>query len=281
MRFTATLFALVFSASSAFAQVAFDPYHFGRVTVTNTTGQAATFTLIIWDANDYANQTDVGRSRATVAADGTAEFTVGVHPFDACTRYQRDVYINLPASERYTLSDVGNYFYASGGFSQVDPSQCAPTPPTSPSQVTPPPPQDGEPPCVAPGTFNIGGSPSIARFPDGYTNPWFPAERGPFYWAVPVGVWRVTAVTGDNHVGVDGKYDGTQAHEVGTFVLSSGQTLGPTLDVPDDQNYVVTDFGIKPLISGFLWFKFVHAGPTNPAEPTDSFFPVSLTLSCP
>jgi hypothetical protein len=134
--------------------------------------------------------------------------------------------------------------------------------------------------CVAPGTFTFPAGSAIARFPIGFPSPWLPEEIGPFAFSVPLGVWHITAVTGDNHVGPDGKNDATQAHEIGSFVLSNGQVIGPTLDVPDQANVQPTDFGLVQFISGFSSFRFVHAGPVNPPEPTDSFFPISITFTC-
>lgn len=92
----------------------FDSAELGCATVTNTTSQPHTYTLVVWDATDETNQRDVAHLTLTVQPGETAPLTVGLD-VNPCARYQRDVYLDLPRAERYTLSDVGNYFLASPG----------------------------------------------------------------------------------------------------------------------------------------------------------------------
>ena len=249
-------------------------------------------TLIVWDATDERNQQDMAHFTRIIGSGETADLTVGLS-IDPCVRYQRDLYLDLPKAERYTLSDVSNYLLAAPGVFWGPLTSCrnpSPTPvspvvtppvvtpicrgcaPGVPQPIPPPPP----PVCVSPGTFTFPSGSFIARFPAGFPAPWYPEEIGPFSFSVPSGVWHVMAVTGDSH---SIKNDGTQAHEIGAFVLSSGQVVGPTLDIPDNIDVQITDFG-SITISGFNGFRFVHAGPMNPVFPTDSFFPMSITFAC-
>ncbi len=97
------------------AEASFDGGQLGHASVTNTTDKAAVFTFIIWDANDEANQIDKAQFISELVASGQqVEWKEGFQ-VDPCVKYQRDIYMNLPKAERYTLSDVGNFFYASAG----------------------------------------------------------------------------------------------------------------------------------------------------------------------
>ncbi len=275
MKFAATLIAL-FSATPLCAQsAALSPY-LSQASCTNSTTAPGACTFSIWNYGDGWNQTELASFTGDAQPGQTVPLSMRLD-LDSCTptMLQLDVWWNLPnPRERHTISDTLNARLLASKVVTVPATKaCAPPPPE-------PPPPPVEPQCVS-RTFTFGGSPTIARFPDGFANPWFPESVGPFYFSAPVDVYRITAVTGDNHVGPGGKNDGTQAHEIGSFVFDNGWVLGPTNDVPDDVNSVVTDFGVRGLISPLHSFYFVHAGPTNPAVPTDSVFPITLTFTCP
>ncbi len=122
----------------------------GQVTV--TAQQSGTYTFIVWNANDYDNQVMVAASNPAYINEG-ASALLSVGFAESCgTRYQADVYLNLPKQETYTLSDVANYLYAArGAFSTTVDCERV-TPPTTPPVIVPPvvvvPPV--EPPVVVP-----------------------------------------------------------------------------------------------------------------------------------
>jgi hypothetical protein len=113
--------------------VVFDPAQLGHVTINNTSDTTDRFTFIVWNATDPVNQVNVAQSTASIDAGGTKDITVGF-PETCGTKYQRDVYLNLPDNTgKYTLSDVGNYLFAAPGIFWVEAScdipPVVPTPP--------------------------------------------------------------------------------------------------------------------------------------------------------
>lgn len=104
----------------------------GKVTITNTGDTSRKFTYIIWNANDLVNQVQQVAQSAQIPAGETREISVAF-PETCGARYQRDVYLDLPGDGPYTMSDVGNYFFAAPGVMVVE-GACAPPP------VVPPPP---------------------------------------------------------------------------------------------------------------------------------------------
>jgi len=128
---------------------------FGSVTITNTTGKTATFWFIAWKANDLVNQVNVAQIDRTLGPGQTATLTLAFA--EQCDgRYQRDVYLDLPAKPagtKYGFSDVGNYFYASPGFFYFA-TKCG-APPVTPPVIPPPPPPP--PTCQDRTAINFGG----------------------------------------------------------------------------------------------------------------------------
>lgn len=279
--------SLLLSPTALFAQnfdaygFAFDAGNTSHCWVKNVSDHAMVKGCLVQGMLNPGNPTDDGHQVSSLLLPGEIqELTYAVHR-PACTPEQFDGLDNLlpwqMAIDRWTESDIANNHASALGVMLPPDSVCR-NPPSPPEPPPPPPPA-----CVSPGSFSFGGSPTIARFPEGFVNPWFPEFIGPFYWWVPPGTYHITMWTGDDHVdqptrGIIGKYDGPQ-DERGTLVFDSGDVIGPTNDVPDDQNKAFTDFGTRAL-SGFTRFWFVHAAPANPPEPTGSFYPIALTFTC-
>lgn len=269
---------LLLSPTALRAQTAALGPYLSQASCTNTTTAPGACTFSIWNYGDGWNQTELVSFTGDAQPGETVPLSMRLDT-DTCTPtvLQLDVWWNLPnPRQRHTISDTLNAQLLASKVVTVPATKTCPPPPLPP--IVPPPPV-----CVSPGSFSFGGSPTIARFPTGYPNPWFPEMIGPFYWLVPPGTYHITMWTGDDHVdqptrGIVGKYDGPQ-DERGTLVFDSGDILGPTNDVPDDQNKAFTDFGTRAL-SGFTRFWFVHAAPANPPEPTGSFYPIALTITC-
>lgn len=246
-----------------------------RMCSSRATGSWVTMLL---DRRDPNNQRILASSTPQIIPYGScADFFIPWSGDDGCL--QRDVFYGIPAgllSQGVTYAEIRNYEI--GGDDRIwNGNRCTPT------VVPPPPPPPPPPPCISPGSFSFGGAPTIARFPTGFPNPWFPEIIGPFYFAVPSGLWHVTMWTGDDHVddptrAVLGKNDGPQ-DERGNILFDSGQVIGATNDVPDNKNLVFTDFGNVQL-TGFSKFWIVNAAPANPPAPTSSFYPVVLTITC-
>lgn len=278
--------ALLLSPTALRAQ-SFDAYGFAfdaaqpsHCYVKNVSSRAMVKACVVQNMRDTSNPVDAGHGVSALLLPGESQELTYYVAVNACDPYQIDGLDDLlpwqTVITRWTESDIANNrVSALGGMLQ---QQVCRNPPAPPEPPPPPPPA-----CVSPGSFSFGGSPTIARFPTGYPNPWFPEMIGPFYWWVPPGTYHITMWTGDDHVdqptrGIVGKYDGPQ-DERGTLVFDSGEVIGPTNDVPDDQNKSFTDFGNRSL-SGFTRFWFVHAAPANPPEPTGSFYPIALTITC-
>lgn len=65
------------------------------MTVTNVDGVAHDFAYYVWDATDEVNQLLKARDHRKIGAGETAVITVGLT--ETCgTRYQRDLYIDIP-----------------------------------------------------------------------------------------------------------------------------------------------------------------------------------------
>lgn len=281
--------AILLSPTALFAQnfdaygFAFDAGNTSHCWVKNVASYPMVKACLVQGMLNPANPTDDGHGVSNLLLPGEIqELTYAVRR-PACTPQQFDGLDNLlpwqMAIDRWTESDIANNHVSALG--QILPPDSVCRNPPSPPEPPPPPPPT-EPSCVSK-TFTFGGSPYIARFPTGYPDPWYPEEIGPFYFYVPVAVYDITTVSGDNHVGdgpPPGKNDGPQWHEIFDFLFNNGWVLGPTDDVPDDVNSVVTHFGRRAMISPITSFIVRHAGPTNPPEPTDSVYPISITFTC-
>lgn len=131
----------------------FSTSQLGRVTVTNVDSVAHRFAFYVWDASDEVNQVLKARDQRTIAPGETAVITVGFE--QTCgTKYQRDVYLDIPNYDGATTSaEVNNYFYgAPGVFWQTEAGKCDVTP-------EPPPPtrSQEEPRCENHEANNYGG----------------------------------------------------------------------------------------------------------------------------
>lgn len=245
----------------------------GHATTVNSTGARACFWLAAWDATaSEVNQTFIQGDAALrcVDAGATAEGWLSFDETKFC-KIQVDWFV-FPAdatvrTDRPTLAELANQFWDASGSFHTPPCVVSPSPPVTPD---PPPP----PSCPPPLTFTFPAGSYIARLPADVV-PFYPSEVGPFAFAVPAGLYRVTAVTGDEH----GRKDDGPQDERGNIVTDAAQSIGPTNDVPDDADVAFTDFGVLP-VAAFGSFRFVHAvtGPVDSA--TDSFYPVSLTFTC-
>lgn len=222
-------------------------------------------THIVFDFADGVNQVEVAHFTAWVDARQSVPLSVGFQR-DPCKTYQVDTFWGLAPAARYTMSDLGNVRLLA---SKMLP---ATSPCRNPPDAPPPPPS-----CPT-YTYTFGGSPAIARFPPGFVNPWLPLWRGPFYLFVPAGRYLLTVVTGDQHVGPDGKYDGPQ-DERGNLWLDNGQIIGPTKLIPEFENSVTSIFRVNLLMDTKL-FYFVHAATSPVTVPTDSFYIERLTFRC-
>lgn len=237
----------------------------GQGSATNHEDGPGWFTFIAWDFADGTNQIDVARFSRDAAPGQTVDASVAWDDSDPCKTWQVDIYWNMPKAERYTINDTLNYPPVASRI--IHPRSACRLPPSEP--IPPPPPS-----CPPPLTFTFPAGSYIARFPADVV-PFYPSEVGPFAFAVPAGLYRVTAVTGDEH----GRKDDGPQDERGNIVTDAAQSIGPTNDVPDDADVAFTDFGVLP-VAAFGSFRFVHAvtGPVDSA--TDSFYPVSLTFTC-
>lgn len=167
-----------------------------------------------------------------------------------------------------TLGALGNYFWGAKGGNYYRGGNCAATPPPPPPP--PPPPQ-----CVNK-SFTFGGGGQIARFPEGFVNPWLPLWLGPFYLDLPKFKYHVYAWSYDDH---SHKKDGYQ-NEIGEFWLDYGLIVGPTQDIPDDQDYQFSDLGVWDVTQDVKFFYVVHATRGAVSEPTGSFAPQVVYFNC-
>lgn len=258
-------------ASSTFPSI-------GHATTVNTTGARACFWLAAWDATaSDVNQTFIQGDSALrcVDAGATAEGWLSFDETKFC-KIQVDWFV-FPAdatvrTDRPTLADLANNFWDASGSFHMPACVVPPSPPVTPEPPEPPPST-----CGAPLTFTFPQGSTIARYPDAFQLPLpNPSSLGPFSFAVPVGVYHITALNGDDH---SGKNDGPQ-DERGNYEWNNGWVLGPTTDVPDGADVAVTDFGVRALISDLTSFRFVHNTVWPVESATGSFSPLSLTFTC-
>lgn len=224
---------------------------------------------IVFDFADGINQVDIARLTQWVDARASVPFSVGFNR-DPCKTYQYDTVWGVNPAAQYTMSDLGNLPLLASG--KLYPTANCWNPPDVP---TPPPPQ---PSCVNT-SFTFGGEPAIARFPDGFMDPWLPLWRGPFYLNVPAHRYHLYAWTYDAH---SVKHDGTQDAEIGEFWLETENGMlivGPTLDIPDDSDYAFSDLSVWDIPDVKLFYA-VHALRGSVSEPTDSFSPLVLYFNC-
>lgn len=276
------LLILISTSSGVSAQTATAAADGGSAVVTggNVDGFAA---HIVFDYNDGINQIDIARLTLWVDARATVPFTVAFNR-DPCKTYQYDTVFGVTPAPQYTMSDLGNLPPLASGM--LYPQSNCWNPPDEPSPPVPPvtPPQ-----CVDK-SFTFGGEPSIARFPDGFVDPWLPLWRGPYYLNIPKHRYHVYAWTYDCHSCKPGER--AQSKEIGEFWLGenaveTGLIIGPTEDIPDDPSlpiveldYKFTDLGEWDITQDITYFYVVHAlrGPVD--EPTHSFQPLVLYLNC-
>lgn len=227
---------------------------------------------MLLDRHDPNNQQVLARSQDQALGYGEcADFFVS---WSGNECIQRDVFFGIPVEilqRAFTYNEVKNYEI--GGDNVVwNVSSCTPI-------VVPPPPTPPPVSCVPPIIFSFGGSPSIARFPVDYQDPWLPSSRGPYFLYVPAGTYDVEIWTGDNHIDTLGiTKDGPQRQEIGNLV-SGDLVIGPTLDVPDWANNQLSVFRVT-LIEPMYSFLVVHAGTGEVTEPTDSFYFQSVMFTC-
>lgn len=287
-----TVSALLLSPSALFAQnfdaygFAFDAANLSHCWVKNVSNIPIVKGCIVQGMRDPANPISLGQQVSRLLQPGESqELTYAVRT-DVCGDVQIDGLDNLQpwqtAITAWTESDIhNNHVSALGQMVQI--LACVSPPPTPTTPVTP-----AEPPSCPTYTYNIGGSPYIARFPPGYVNPFYPTMRGPFYMAVPSGRYYVDIVTGDNHVtvwdangnqiGPAGKNDGPQ-NEIGYIRFSNGGDTPATKKIPEFENSVTTTFRVN-LLTDITYFYFVHAAKGPVTEPTDSFYPELVRFRC-
>lgn len=250
----------------------------GHATTVNTTGARACFWLTAWDATaSETNQVFIQGDSALrcVDAGATAEGWLAFDETKFC-KIQVD-WFAFPAdatvrTDRPTLAELGNQFWDASGSFHTPACVVTPPPPSTPEPQPPPPSSCG--PAL---TFIFPQGSTIARFPPNWPLPLpYPSEVGPFAFAVPVGVYHVTAWTGDEHAK---KNDGPQ-DERGNFLWDNGWLLGPTNDVPDESDVAFTDFGIRATISPMASFRFANNLMGVVEVPTASLYPISLTFAC-
>lgn len=259
----------------------------GRVEVENVTDTDAFFTFIVWDFADGVNQIDVAHSAPTwIERHAKQTLTVGLE-VDPCKTYQPDVYKGLPKAERYTMSDVGNYLYASPGGPLQPKEHCRkdnppPPPPPPPPTCTvgceppPPPPQ-----CTASGTLTEFGSPILAQ-----GSPDYPNATPTLDFFIPAGFpVTLTMVTSDDHGPNKGPETKQLEEIVNILKASAGHVyqgyVGPTHDVPDldgANDTAVSEFTFTPDVA-ITNVQIQHAGPLS-LEPTNSVRLVSLSVRC-
>lgn len=261
---------LLLVPSTAFAQSATAAADGGSAIVTggSVDGWAA---HIVFDFADGINQVDIARLTQWVDAHASVPFSVGFNR-DPCKTYQYDTVWGVNPAERYTMSDLGNLPLLASG--KLYPQANCWNPPDA---LPPPPP----PPSCVNTSFTFGGEPAIARFPDGFMDPWLPLWRGPFYLSVPAHRYHLHAWTYDPH---SVKHDGTQCCEIAEYWLgenavADGLIVGPTTDIKDDEDYAFTDLGVWD-IPDIKLFYVVHARRGPVSEPTDSFSPLVLYFNC-
>lgn len=115
--------------------VTFDSTQLGHATVIST-DPSDVYTLIVWLATDETNQVYQAQNSGSAPVGQVVDLTVSL-AVDPCAKYQRDVYIGLPKQDRYTLSDVRNYFLAAPGVFW-GPSQWCRTQATTTTTTVPP-----------------------------------------------------------------------------------------------------------------------------------------------
>lgn len=262
------LLLLLLVPSTAFAQSATAAADGGSAVVTG--GAVDGFAAhIIFDFNDGINQIDIARLTQWVDARASVPFSVGFQR-DPCKTYQYDTVWGVNPAARYTMSDLGNLPLLASG--KLYPTANCWNPPDAPPPPSPPPS------CVNT-SFTFGGTPTIARFPGGFKNPWFPLWVGPFYLNVPAHRYHLYAWTYDAH---SDKHDGTQPDEIGEFWLETANgmlIIGPTVDIPDDSDYAFSDLGEWEIPDVKLFYA-VHAYRGAVSEPTHSFSPLVLYFNC-
>lgn len=279
----------------------FDDDQVGHGKKTNLTGVSNHYQLLLLDRTNPDNQVllEWTREPQIIARDDSNDFTVGLQ-LDRCDNrpIQVDFVRNVPfyITKGTTWSELHNFL--DGGDSRIrnqrggvwtpgslpgcgdDPSS-PPTivpPPNNPPKLTPP----VNPICTGGGTFFFPVRSYIAKFPADFIGAWYP-ESVSLSLFIPNGTWRIKMETGDEHAL---KNDGTQGHEQGIPAFPGGPTLGPTNDVPDDADSIVTDYGNVTFAANVMMMNFGEFGPrpllaAEGGEPTDSFYPILVTYSCP
>jgi hypothetical protein len=98
-----------------FTAVSWDKVQFGRATVTNLNPFPCDYTFIGWLVPPTGSQVNWGQASIRQLASGaTAVITVG-GPMNCGQTLQRDIYggiAEIPGKNRFTASDVANYFVA-------------------------------------------------------------------------------------------------------------------------------------------------------------------------
>lgn len=142
--------------------VTWDPAVYGRVTVRNG-ATPCDYVFIVWDATVYENQINLAEVGHTYAANETFTLTLN-YQINCGRRYQRDLYAGVKPSaadplgrlaNRYTESDLRNYFEQASGIFAFGPACDAPPPP--PVIPPPPPGRNGDPVCTVPSATNFLG----------------------------------------------------------------------------------------------------------------------------